>query len=88
MCPPRSFHVNSLLDKVTSFLIYFTIIWGPWAYGSVHEWAILVLNLSNFTIGFVLITKFVIRTITGYSTYEGVYKNTNYIKTKLFEPDW
>ena len=27
-------------DIATEALIYFTILWGPWAFGTVHDWAI------------------------------------------------
>ncbi|MDA7631447.1 O-antigen ligase family protein [Verrucomicrobia bacterium] len=55
-------------DIGTEALIYFTILWGPWAFGTVHGWAITTMNLANYGIGLLLMTKWVIRWKTDYQT--------------------
>ena len=56
----------NLADKTTEFLIYCSIIWGPWAFGTVHHHSIAVMNGINFLIGFLLFVKLVIRSIVSY----------------------
>ncbi|MDA7628466.1 O-antigen ligase family protein [Verrucomicrobia bacterium] len=53
-------------DIGTEALIYFTVIFGPWAFGTVHDWAITTMNLANYGIGLLLMTKWVIRWKTEY----------------------
>ena len=53
-------------DIATEALIYFTILWGPWAFGTVQDWAILTMNLANYGIGALLLTKWAIHYTTGY----------------------
>jgi O-antigen ligase len=53
-------------DIGTEALIYFTALWGPWAFGTVHDWAITTMNLSNYGIGLLLVTKWFIRWKTDY----------------------
>ncbi|MDA7682344.1 O-antigen ligase family protein [bacterium] len=53
-------------DIGTEALIYFTILWGPWAFGTVHDWAITTMNLANYGIGLLLLTKWITRWKTGY----------------------
>ena len=53
-------------DIGTEALIYFTVIFGPWAFGTVHDWAITTMNLANYGIGALLLTKWAVRYKTGY----------------------
>ena len=53
-------------DIGTEALIYFTVVFGPWAFGTVHDWAITTMNLANYGIGLLLLTKWIIRWKTGY----------------------
>ncbi|MDB4744426.1 O-antigen ligase family protein [Verrucomicrobia bacterium] len=53
-------------DIATEALIYFTILWGPWAFGTVHDWAITTMNLANYGIGLLLLTKWITRWKTEY----------------------
>ena len=50
----------------TELLIYFTLIWGPWAFGTVHNWSIFTMNIANYCVGLLLIIKWGIRYKTGY----------------------
>ena len=62
----RTPQIYSLADFGTEVLIYFTILWGPWAFGSVHDWAILTMNLANYGIGALLLAKWAVRYKTDY----------------------
>ncbi|MDB4642704.1 hypothetical protein OAG07_04505, partial [Verrucomicrobia bacterium] len=53
-------------DIGSETLIYFSVLWGPWAFGTVHDWAITTMNLANYGIGLLLLTKWVIRWKTDY----------------------
>ena len=53
-------------DIGTEALIYFAIVFGPWAFGTVHDWAITTMNLTNYGIGLLLVTKWFIRLKTDY----------------------
>jgi hypothetical protein len=53
-------------EIATEALIYFTVIFGPWAFGTVHDWAVTTMNLANYGIGFLLLTKWITRWKTGY----------------------
>ncbi|MDA7670537.1 O-antigen ligase family protein [Verrucomicrobia bacterium] len=53
-------------DIGTEALIYFTVIFGPWAFGTVHDLAITTMNLANYGIGLLLLTKWITRWKTDY----------------------
>lgn len=53
-------------DIGTEAFIYFTVIFGPWAFGTVHDWAISTMNIANYGIGLLLLTKWITRWKTGY----------------------
>ena len=65
-CNPTS-KIYRLADNATEWLIYFTIVWAPWAFGTVHDWAIYVLNCGNYGIGLMSLVKFISRYSYGYS---------------------
>ena len=53
-------------DIGSEALVYFTIVFGPWAFGTVHDWAITTMNFANYGIGLLLLTKWIIRGKTDY----------------------
>lgn len=82
----ESFHFR--LDSVTGVLIYFSLIWGPWAFGTVHEFPILLMNLVNYTIGLLLISKRLLRWSTGYSPPRWKITNDCFSKNSILKIDW
>lgn len=77
-----------LSDFLTEILIYFTILWGPWAYGTVHPHAITVMNIANYSIGILLVIKWGLR-ITGSCCPERLYnQNLGFAKTPIWRREW
>lgn len=62
-CYPRLY---SIFDFISEILIIFTIIFSPWAFGSVHDWAIWTVTIANYGIGALLLLKWWFRYTTGY----------------------
>ncbi|XOV72650.1 MAG: O-antigen ligase family protein [Verrucomicrobiota bacterium] len=75
-------------DIATEALIYFTILWGPWAFGTVHDWAILTMNLANYGIGALLLTKWAIRYTTGYYPPRWTTQKNGQSTTHPQKRDW
>jgi hypothetical protein len=62
----RSFHIDSeriyeTIDQTSGILIYTSIIFGPWAFGSVHPWSIWTLNYIGYALGLLLLSKKLLR---------------------------
>jgi hypothetical protein len=75
-------------DIGTEALIYFTILWGPWAFGTVHDWAIQTMNFANYSIGALLLTKWVIRYKTGYYPPRWTTQRNGQSTTQPLKRDW
>ncbi|MDA7535077.1 O-antigen ligase family protein [Verrucomicrobia bacterium] len=75
-------------DIGTEALIYFTIIFGPWAFGTVHDWAITTMNLANYGIGLLLMTKWVIRWKTEYQPARWTSHSQNDGESDSPKRDW
>ena len=75
-------------DIGTEALIYFTILWGPWAFGTVHDWAILTMNLANYGIGALLLAKWAIRYTTGYYPPRWTTQKNGQSTTQPPKRDW
>jgi len=56
--------IHKLADKLTEILIYFMVIFCPWAFGTTETWSIWVMNISAYTLGLLLIAKWVTRWAT------------------------
>ncbi|MDC0323958.1 O-antigen ligase family protein [Verrucomicrobia bacterium] len=69
-------------------LIYFTILWGPWAFGTVHDWAITTMNLANYGIGLLLLTKWFIRWKTDYQPARWTSQSQNDGQSGSPKRDW
>jgi O-antigen ligase len=50
-------------DWLTECLIYFAILFGPWAFGTTEPWSIHVMNGVGFALGLLWLGKFLIRSI-------------------------
>jgi len=53
-------------DGVTEGLIYFGVIFTPWAFGTTQNWSIWTMNVVCYVLGAALVTKWVVRWIAGY----------------------
>ena len=50
-----------IIDTLTGSLICFSIIFAPWAFGTVHSWSILTLNAVGLALGVLLASRISIR---------------------------
>ena len=75
-------------DIGTEALIYFTIVFGPWAFGTVHDWAITIMNLANYGIGLLLLAKWGIRWKTGYQPARWTSQSKNGEENAPLKRDW
>jgi O-Antigen ligase len=57
----RSIHRS--LDWITEGLLYFAILFGPWAFGTTEPWSIHVMNAAGFALGGLWLVKLCIRLI-------------------------
>ena len=48
-------------DRFTEALIYFVIIFGPWAFGTTQDWSIWVMNSVGFALGLLWLAKLTLR---------------------------
>jgi O-antigen ligase len=49
------------IDRLTELLIYFGILFGPWAFGTTRQWSIDVMNGVGFAAGTLLLLKILLR---------------------------
>lgn len=55
-----------ICDRLTEAVIYFMVIFSPWAFGSTQPWAVAVMNCAGGVLGLLLVGKWVIRWRSGY----------------------
>ncbi|MEO8428493.1 MAG: O-antigen ligase family protein [Verrucomicrobiota bacterium] len=60
---PRAYR---FCDAATEALLYFMLIFSPWAFGTTREWAIWVMNIGGYLLGGLVLAKLLIRRNTGY----------------------
>ena len=80
--PPRKLRrktrepkLHKLADKLTEILIYFMVIFSPWAFGTTEPWSIWTMNISAYALGILLVTKWITRLATKYNPNPGLEKN-------------
>jgi hypothetical protein len=56
-----------ICDMVTEGLIYFAVIFTPWAFGTTEKWSIWTMNVTCFVLGGLLAAKWFIRWQTGFT---------------------
>ena len=66
--PPRKQRIKTrepklhkFADKLTEILIYFMAIFSLWAFGTTESWSIWTMNITAYTLGCLLITKWTVR---------------------------
>ncbi|MDA7512464.1 O-antigen ligase family protein [Verrucomicrobia bacterium] len=87
-CRNRTPKLYRWADIGTEALIYFTILWGPWAFGTVHDWAITTMNLANYGIGLLLLTKWITRWKTGYQPARWTSQSKKAEENAPLKRDW
>ena len=53
--------LHKFADKLTEILIYFMAIFSLWAFGTTESWSIWTMNITAYTLGCLLITKWTVR---------------------------
>ena len=56
-----------MCDGITEAVIYFMVIFTPWAFGTTENWSIWTANIAAYLLGGMLVVKWVIRWKTGYA---------------------
>ena len=59
--------LHKLADKLTEILIYFMVIFSPWAFGTTEPWSIWTMNISAYALGILLVTKWITRLATKFN---------------------
>ena len=59
--------LHKLADKLTEILLYFMIIFSPWAFGTTEPWSIWTMNITAYALGMLLMTKWITRFATNYN---------------------
>ena len=59
--------LHKLADKLTEILIYFMVIFSPWAFGTTEPWSIWTMNITAYALGMLLMTKWITRFATNYN---------------------
>ena len=49
-------------DRLTEGLLYFAIVFGPWAFGTTQDWSVHVMNGVGLTLGLLWLIKLALRT--------------------------
>ena len=84
----KAAYLYNRADIITEVLIYFTILWGPWMFGTVHNWSIKVFNIFNFSIGCILILKFFLRKKYLSNSYNNSTLNNIPLSDFKLKPDY
>ena len=48
-------------DKCTEILVFFIVIFSPWAFGTTESWSIWTINITSYGLGILLVLKWIIR---------------------------
>lgn len=62
----RTPQVYTICEGITAALICFMIVFTPWALGTTPKWAIWTMNITAYTLGMLLVAKWLIRRQTGF----------------------
>ena len=60
---PRAFRI---CDGLTEAVLYFMIVFSPWALGTTDRWAIWTMNVAGYALGVLLLSKWLICRRTGH----------------------
>ena len=54
-------HAYNFADNFTEILIFFIVIFSPWAFGTTEAWSIWTMNITAYALGFLLVIKIIFR---------------------------
>jgi hypothetical protein len=58
---------HKVCDMATEALLYLTVVFGPWAFGTTQEWAKWTMNGVGYLLGALWLAKWIIRRATGFN---------------------
>ena len=56
-------------DRCTEALIYFMVLFSPWAFGTTQHWSIWTMNITAYGLGVLLVSKWIIRWSTDFQPW-------------------
>jgi hypothetical protein len=62
----RDVQLYYLAEYLTESLIYFMLVFSPWAFGTTEPWSIWTMNVCGYALGLLLIVRWMARDINGY----------------------
>jgi hypothetical protein len=62
----RDVQLYRACEDLTEPLIYFMVVFSPWAFGTTQPWSIWLMNASGYLLGLLLAGKFAFRWLKGY----------------------
>jgi len=62
----RDVQLYRACEDLTELLIYFIVVFSPWAFGTTQPWSIRLMNAAAYLLGLLLACKLAIRWIKGY----------------------
>jgi hypothetical protein len=57
----RDIHTHYVCEVLTELLIYFMVVFSPWAFGTTQAWSIWIMNVCGYSLGLLLLVKLTIR---------------------------
>ena len=72
--------LHKYAEKLTEIIIYFMVIFSPWAFGTTENWSIWIMNICSYFLGVLLITKWITRIISKYNLNQN--QNNNELNPK------
>jgi hypothetical protein len=62
----RDVQLYRACEDLTEPLIYFMVVFSPWAFGTTQAWSIWSMNAAGYVLGLLLAAKLAIRWLKGY----------------------
>ncbi|MDA1277103.1 MAG: hypothetical protein O2960_24070 [Verrucomicrobia bacterium] len=57
----RTPRLYKICDGLTEAVIYFMVVFSPWAFGTTQDWSLWTMNVCGYVLGALLITKWMVR---------------------------
>lgn len=80
--------LHVITDKLSEILIFFIVLFSPWAFGTTEAWSIWTMNITAYSLGILFIIKQLTRQITNYKPSSKLLKikaNSKYYKLRLLQ---
>ena len=62
----RDVQLYRVCDDLTEPVIYFMVLFSPWAFGTTQPWAIWTMNAAGYFLGVLLAVRLAVRWFKGY----------------------